>query len=163
MLLTSGVAWVTTTVAAHPAAAGTDVGAAIARSSHAGDTVVSAFGNADIVLSSGLGSPYPQLWSLPAQTLDPGMRLLRRTLAGPSAPTWFVVRGHGTADRLAAAHVAPLLHQDYRDLGAVCGRTVFLHRGLSRPPLLDRGRCPPVPSAAGLSESRVAHVLREVT
>jgi hypothetical protein len=108
------------------------VGQAIQRSARAGDTIVSAFGNANIVTVSGLSSPYPFLWSLPARTLDPHMSVLRSTLRGPAAPTWFVVRGTNTLARLRSHHVEALLVQRYHRVGEVCGRTVYLHRGRSR-------------------------------
>ena len=58
-----------------------------------GDTVVVAFGHADIVEASGLGSPYPYLWTLPAFVEDPHLRALDRLLASPAAPRWFVAGG----------------------------------------------------------------------
>jgi hypothetical protein len=130
-----------------PQAPGTAVGTAIGRSAHVGDSIVNAFGNADVVMASGLTSPYPHLWSLPSRTLDPHLDLLRATLTGARPPTWFVVRGARTLRRLSAGEVAPLLARDYRVVGVVCGRTVYLHRGVERHPLPHTTRCPRARSA----------------
>jgi len=59
----------------------------------AGDTVVVAFGHADIVRDSGLASPYPYLWTLPAFVKDPRLLALDRLLTSRSAPRWFVAGG----------------------------------------------------------------------
>ena len=58
-----------------------------------GDSVVVAFGHADIVKDSGLGSPYPYLWALPAFVEDPHLTALDRLLRSPAAPRWFVAGG----------------------------------------------------------------------
>ncbi len=57
------------------------------------DTVVVAFGHADIVHDSGLASPYPYLWALPAFVRDPRLTALDRLLVSPDAPRWFVAGG----------------------------------------------------------------------
>ena len=59
----------------------------------AGDSVVVAFGHADIVKDTGLGSPYPYLWALPAFVEDPHLSALDRLLRSPAAPRWFVAGG----------------------------------------------------------------------
>jgi hypothetical protein len=128
--------------ATHAASApGTTVGQALAASAQPGDTVLSAFGDADIPRASGMSSPYPYLWSLPSRTLDPDMALLRSILAGPEAPTWIVVRGSGTMQRLADSGARPLIEERYHVVGSVCGRAIYLQRGLDRPPLDTHGRC----------------------
>ena len=126
----------------HPAPApGTTVGRALAGSAQSGDTVLSAFGDADIPRAAGMDSPYPYLWSLPSRTLDPDMALLRNVLAGPAAPTWIVVRGASTMKRLADAGVKPMIMSRYRLVGTVCKRPVYLLRDVNRPPLDMSGRC----------------------
>ncbi|MEZ0579112.1 hypothetical protein [Nocardioides sp. MH1] len=62
-----------------------------------GDGVVVAFGCPDIVIGSGLHSPYPELWSLPVKVRDHRLRALRRVMAGPQAPRWMVVSGTSLA------------------------------------------------------------------
>jgi hypothetical protein len=126
----------------HPAPApGSVVGNAIAGSAQPGDTVLSAFGDADILRATGMRSPYPYLWSLPSRTLDPDMTLLRGILAGPEAPTWIVVRGSGTMGRLGDHGAAAMIESRYRVVGEVCGRSVYLLRGVQRPALEAGGQC----------------------
>jgi hypothetical protein len=57
------------------------------------DGVVVAFGHPDIVLGSGLASPYPNLWSLPVRVRDPRLRELESVMSGPASPRWMVVDG----------------------------------------------------------------------
>lgn len=126
----------------HPAPdPGSVVGKALAGSTQPGDTVLSAFGDADILRATGMTSPYPYLWSLPSRTLDPDMALLRGLLAGPDAPTWIVVRGSGTMARLGAHGVAAMIQTRYRVVGDVCGRSIYLLKGLSRPTVDTGGEC----------------------
>ena len=61
--------------------------------SRPGDTGIVAFGAANILETTGLRSPYPHLWSLPARVRDPRTLELADVLAGPEAPTWLVVSG----------------------------------------------------------------------
>jgi hypothetical protein len=138
--LSSAVAVVASLASPAPSPGGT-VGKALAASAQPGDTVLSAFGDADIPRATGMTSPYPYLWSLPSRTLDPDMTLLRGILAGPQAPTWIVVRGGNTMGRLARAGVQPLIEGRYQDVGTVCGRSVYLLRGLARAPLDATGSC----------------------
>jgi len=113
----------------------------LADSAKPGDTVLSAFGDADILGATGMTTPYPYLWSLPSRALDPDMTLLRGILAGPEAPTWIVVRGSATMRRFEAHGVAGLVRSRYHEVGTMCHRSVYLLRGLSRPPLDVSGRC----------------------
>ena len=144
-VVVSLVAWGMDVVSKEPSP-GTVVGTSIARSARAGDTVTAAFGNADIVWSSGLRSSYPYLWSLPAHTLDPKLDRLRRVLAGPAAPTWVVVENRKTLVLVQAAGAGATLRSAYNRVGRVCGSTVFLHDGMTRPPLRSLAHC-----RAGLS------------
>jgi hypothetical protein len=126
----------------HPAAdAGAVVGRALASAAAPGDTVLSAFGDADILQTTGMSSPYPYLWSLPSRTLDPDLTLLRGVLAGPEAPTWIVVRGAHTLVRLHAHGVATLIDERYRVVARICSRSVYLLRDVERPALRPEGRC----------------------
>lgn len=111
---------------------GNALGAAIRAVSAPHDTIVTIWGHADVTHASGLRSPYPYLWYLPARTLDPHVRLLATTLAGRAAPTWFVdwtgTGLHGTnTSRLTAA-----LRHDYHRVADVHGVKVFLHDGVHR-------------------------------
>jgi 4-amino-4-deoxy-L-arabinose transferase-like glycosyltransferase len=126
----------------HPAPdPGAVVGDALASAARPGDTVLSAFGDADILQITGMSSPYPYLWSLPSRALDPDMTLLRGVLAGPEAPTWIVVRGRHTLGRLHEHGVAALVDERYRPVAEICSRTVYLQRGLARPTPEKHGSC----------------------
>ncbi len=141
LVATSALVAQTATVL-HPAPdPGSVVGHALATSAQPGDTVLSAFGDADILQVTGMSSPYPYLWSLPSRTLDPDMVLLRGVLAGPEAPTWIVVRGRHTLGRLQEHGVADLVDTRYRPVAEICSRTVYLQRGILRPALQQHGSC----------------------
>lgn len=131
-----------TTELLHPTASpGTTIGTAIKRSSQNGDTLISLFGDPDILRSTDMSSPYPYIWSLPSRTLDPAMAQLRAVLAGPDAPTWLVVRGRGTVSRLASQGAMTVVDRRYRPVGEICGRILYLRRDVTRPPLSSHGAC----------------------
>ncbi len=132
VLGSSAIAW-TLGLSQGVSTGGSDVGAAIAASSRASDTVVSVFGEPEVVRGSGLSSPYPYLWSLPTRTLDPGFPALARLLSGPDAPTWFVTRSTGTLATLQQHDAGTALELHYRHLVDVCGRGIYLHDGTPRP------------------------------
>lgn len=124
---------------------GAVVGSAIARSAHPRDTLVTVFGNANVVRTSGLRSPYPYLWALPARILDPRMRILDRVLSGSHHPTWVVAENRSVPAWLNRGVVGAVLQHDYRAVGRVCGKIVYLHDGQHRRPLV--GTCTHSPSA----------------
>ena len=95
-----------------------------------GDTGLTLFGAADVLLDSGIEPAYPYLWSLPVRTLDPDLALLSASLRGPAAATW-VVRtvpleswGLDDGDRLSTE-----LARGYRRVATVCGQDVFHRKG----------------------------------
>jgi hypothetical protein len=141
LVAASAAVAMTVTLIHPPPAPGSVVGKALAESAQPGDTVLSAFGDADILRATGMSSPYPYLWSLPSRTLDPDMTLLRGLLAGPDAPTWIVVRGSGTMARLGSHGVASMIQNRYRVVGEVCGRSIYLERGTDRPALEAGSQC----------------------
>jgi hypothetical protein len=106
----------------------------LASSAHHGDTVVVPFTHANVIGESGLASPYPYSWSLPVRTLDPGLTLLTHTLNdGRIAPTWVVRWNPPHSWGLDPHnHVAHALDAHYRKVAVVCGRAVWLHRGVDR-------------------------------
>jgi hypothetical protein len=117
------------------ATVGTRVGESIRSASQPQDTIVTTWGHADVTRASGLTSPYPFLWSLPARTLDPKLTELNALLSGPNAPTWFVTwksvstwgfHGGGTV-------TARELAANYDPVARVGGHTIYLHRGVHRP------------------------------
>jgi hypothetical protein len=131
VLVAATLAWTAGLVHRVPAR-GDLAGAAIGRVSEPGDSLVSAFGDADLPMAAHLESPYPYLWALPAHTLDPHLTRLRAVLAGPRAPTWFVVRP-GTAMTHGGLHgPGAVLHRRYHLVGEICDRVVFLRDGVRR-------------------------------
>ncbi len=121
-------------VARAHSAAGTSVGQAVRDVSNPQDTIVTTWGHADVTRASGLTSPYPYLWSLPARTLDPKLVELDTLLSGPRRPTWFVTWRdvstwgfHG-----GGAATARELAEHYYPVAKVDGHTIYLHRGVQR-------------------------------
>ena len=111
---------------------GPAIGAAIGKVSRPGDTVVSALGDPDIVVGTGLTSPYPYLWSLPARTLDPGFTKLEALLQSRLAPTWLVVRGRMTLTTLLASAPGPSIRNRYHLVSSLCGRDIYLRDDAQR-------------------------------
>jgi hypothetical protein len=120
----------------------TRTGQALGRAAEPGDTVAVYGGRAEIVLASGMESPYPYLWSLPMRTLDPDLADLRALLAGPDAPTWLVLWAPESAWGGKGRALRPVLDEHYRQHGEACnGGPVYLREGFVRPPLrADCGR-----------------------
>lgn len=106
----------------------------LAASSLPGDTGFVAYGNAAILETADLGSPYPHLWSLPMRTLDPEQDRLRATLAGPDAPTWVVqVNGLNSWDIDAGSRLRDLVEERYLVAAEICGNPVWLRKDRVRP------------------------------
>ena len=110
-------------------------GEAVAAAAERGDTLVVFGGRADLQDASGLGSPYPYLWSLPMRARDPGYDDLRAVLTGPDAPTWLVEwAGFGSWRADGAAELERVVEERYAVNGVTCnGHPVYLLRGLHRP------------------------------
>jgi hypothetical protein len=109
-------------------------GVALAEVAEPGDTLVVFGGRADLQLESGLGSPYPYLWSLPMRALDPDLARFRELVNGPDAPTWLVewwpFDTWSSQGDLLEAEVA----ERYVEHGTGCdGRTIWLLKGVDRP------------------------------
>ncbi len=109
-------------------------GQAIADVSEPGDTIVVYGGRADLVMASGLDSPYEHLWSLTMRTRDPELDELTRILSGEDAPTWFVEwvdldAWKGVVD----PEMAAVLAERYEVVGEVCDEhPVWLLKGAER-------------------------------
>jgi hypothetical protein len=110
------------------------VGQAVREVANPQDTIVTTWGHADVTHASGLTSPYPYLWSLPARTLDPKLTELSTLLAGPSAPTWFVTwRDVGTwGFNGGGAAAGAVLAEHYIPVAQLNDHMIYLHRGLHR-------------------------------
>ncbi|AXT85894.1 hypothetical protein C6I20_12340 [Aeromicrobium sp. A1-2] len=126
---------------APPGDSAQSVGSAIAAAAKPGDTIVNAWGGANLTYASGLPSPYVHLWSLPVKTLDPHLAQLDTILTGPSAPTWFVTRRHLRSWGLDTSGTRAILSRDYHRVGAVCGRRIYLRDGIDRPAPRVVGGC----------------------
>jgi hypothetical protein len=99
-----------------------------------GDTATVAFGHPNILVETGLTSPYPQLWSLPVRVLDPELRQFIEVLRSSHRPTWVVVQGRSLAtwgvDATAADRV---LRQHYEVAAEVDGNTIYRRSGIVDP------------------------------
>lgn len=112
----------------------TRTGIALREVAEPGDTVVVYGGRAEIVLASGMRSPYQHLWSLPMRTLDPRLEQLRRLLIGPHAPTWLVMWVSSRAWDGMGVVLEPVIREHYRAHGLTCnGRPIYLLAGTDRP------------------------------
>ncbi len=102
-------------------------GHAISLVSGRDDTIVSLYGNAELVAASGLPSPYPHLWSLPMRTLDPDQDELRALLSGPDAPTWVVgVLPLNSWHIDDSRRLLTLVMNNYRLLSSPCGPVIWV-------------------------------------
>lgn len=112
---------------------GTVIGESLSRAARPGDTLSALFGDAEVQRASGLQSPYPYLWMLPAKTLDPDLRTLDEVLRGRHAPTWVVARRGESTDILRAHGTLGTITARYRAVADLCGAVVYLQRGVLRP------------------------------
>jgi len=112
---------------AHPPdPTGEQLGAAIGRVAHTGDTLTTLYGQPQANLVSGLPSPYEHLWSLPIRTLDPQLTGLDAVLGGPKAPTWLIVTRQVTSWGLNSTVTQALITSRYHPVGQLGGQTVYL-------------------------------------
>lgn len=132
----------------HQPSSATAVSSAISASANPDDTLITGYGHANLNFDAGLESPYQYLWSLPIKTLDPQLHDLGRVLSGPNAPTWFVTWNHVTSWGLNSQTVAATVETDYHQMGHICGRTIYLHDGISRPHLQSNASCSDQPVVA---------------
>lgn len=109
------------------------VGTWIKESSEPSDTAVVAYGQPNVLSNAAMSSPYPYLWSLPVRTLDADLSTLSSTLTSADRPTWFVdwsgIDSWGISD---PAKLTSALHEHYREVATVCGRTLWLDRDEDR-------------------------------
>jgi hypothetical protein len=110
-------------------------GVAIADVARPTDTIVAVYDRADIVLASGLTDPYEHLWSLPTRTLDPELTQLKALLRSAAPPTWVVEWSNADSYGLDAdGSLEALIEQRYVERPAPCEGSVWLLKGVSRPP-----------------------------
>lgn len=119
----------------HPqGGSGQVVGRAVGAVAAPHDSLVTLWGRPDILATSGLHSPYEQLWSLPVKTLDPRLSRLDRVLTGDSAPTWLVTGPTVRSWGLQTTRTQAIIDRDYRHVRTICGRRIYLHVGIARRP-----------------------------
>jgi hypothetical protein len=98
------------------------------------DSVVVLYGDAALYETTGLRPAYPYVWTLPMHVLDPQLTGLRALLAGGRAPTFVIVRSPlDTGGAGPGALVQRTIDQHFRRVAVVCGSSVYLRRGVSRP------------------------------
>ena len=108
------------------------VGTSISRVAGPDDTIVTVYGHAELTRASGLASPYPYLWSLPAKTRDPDLHQLTEVLSGPQAPTWFVTWSHLGNWGVDSASASRVLAARYHPVARPKGHTIYLRNGVRR-------------------------------
>lgn len=150
----SAVAWSLVLATSQPST-GSTVGHAIAASAEPGDTIVTAYGHADVNQTSGLSSPYRYLWSLPVKTLDPQLSELNLVLSGPESPTWFVTWNRVQSWGLQSGTVEATVQREYRRVARICDRTIYLRNGINRPTPHTRANCADTSALVTASQSRI--------
>lgn len=132
-VVAAAVAWVAVVPRGAASSVGSTLGHAVAAAASPSDTIITIYGNADVTQTSGLASPYPYLWYLPAKTLDPQQHTLDAVLRGPSAPTWFVTWTKVASWGSVSATTSRLIARHYHPVAHLRGHTVYLHNGVVRP------------------------------
>ncbi len=101
-------------------------GQAIADVSEPGDSIVVFPYGANIAYASGLDTPYPYLWMLPAIVRDTDLSTLAGLVRGEDPPTWLVLTTQ--PDRWPSYRFTgptDLLDDRYTEVGELCGRPVY--------------------------------------
>ena len=98
-----------------------------------GDTAVVAFGQANILATAHVSSPYPNLWSLPVRVRDPHLRELAEVLDGPRAPDWLLVWRQLSSWGIQPGRAEVAVRHGYHRVADVCGYVVYLRDGVHRP------------------------------
>lgn len=111
-----------------PEATATSTGRLLRDAARPGDGVVVTYGHANVVHASGLGTPYPYLWSLPMRVRDPHLDGLVGLLDGERAPTWLVEwDGFDSWGIDPDGRLAATVAKHYEQVATVCGHAVWLH------------------------------------
>ncbi len=101
-----------------------------------------AYGQPNVVRNAEMTSPYPYLWSLPVRTLDPKLREFTAVLDGPERPTWFVDWSGLESWGVDPSRLRVVLREHYRNVGDLCGRTIWLRQDASRRLVAMPRSCP---------------------
>lgn len=148
----AALAW-STALPASRTSVGHTLGHAVARVARPHDTIVTLYGHADVTHSSGLPSPYPYLWSLPARTLDPAQHALDSVLRGPSAPTWFVAWTPVSSWQNETSTTSRLIARHYHPVARLDEHTVYLRNGVSRAAPIVAGGVAPASTTSAHKEN----------
>ncbi|OUZ12730.1 hypothetical protein BHE97_00520 [Aeromicrobium sp. PE09-221] len=108
-------------------------GEAIAAVSEPTDSIVVFPYGSNIAYASGLDTPYPYLWMLPAIVRDTDLSTLGGLVRGEDPPTWIVLTTQ--PDRWPSygfTGSTDLLEDRYTEVGELCGRPVYLLRETDR-------------------------------
>lgn len=142
LLRVLGVAIVASSLLSNPATAlGNDPGSTTAAavsgwlraSGRPGDSLTTLYSHASINYLAGMRPAYPYAWSLPLRVRDPQLDLLTATVSGPHAPTWVLGWDRMDAWNLDLdGNLTRALQEHYRPVATVCGKTVWLHDGVTR-------------------------------
>jgi hypothetical protein len=132
---------------------GSTLGHAVAEVAAPSDTIVTLYGNADVTQTSGLSSPYPYLWSLPARILDPRLDTLDRVLRSPSAPTWFVAWTDLRQWSPGVASTVRWVQRHYHPVATYGSHTVYLRNGVQRAAPLLPGVSSPTTTTPATEEN----------
>lgn len=108
-------------------------GSAIAAVAEPDDSVtVFPFG-ANIAYATGLDTPYPYLWLLPALVRDTDLSLLGDLLSGDEAPTWIVLTASPRSwPDYGFTGPTDLLDARYEQVAELCHRPVYLLKSADR-------------------------------
>lgn len=95
-----------------------------------GETGVVVLGHPEYLASSGLRSPYSELWSLPVRVRDPQLHHLTAVLRGPHRPDWVVTGAQGRIGGwgIDAPDAQETFDHRYRLVADVGDRLVFRAR-----------------------------------
>lgn len=102
-------------------------------SARPGDSVYALYAAANTVAATGLPSPFPYEWSLMMRAAPRAQATLRALLASAQRPTWIMQWQRTTRwglDRDGRTHA--LLRANYRLVGRICGKPIWLARSAGR-------------------------------
>jgi hypothetical protein len=108
------------------------IGTWLRQSGQPTDTAVVGYGQPNVLAAARMTSPYPFLWSLPVRTRDSDLAAMTDVLSGPNRATWFVDWSGPAAWGIDRATLDPVLQSGYRIVATVCGKRIWLVRGLPR-------------------------------
>jgi 4-amino-4-deoxy-L-arabinose transferase-like glycosyltransferase len=101
-------------------------------SSDPGDSIMTAYGSANVIQMSGLSTPYRYSWSLPIRARDPDLTEFVRILDGDHPPTWLVEMGKFDWWGLDNPQFQQARARRYHLVANVCGHDIYLLDGLAR-------------------------------